>query len=289
MFPGEGALPLWKWRGCRAPKTPIFSAAVTQWPHIFADCLCSHSKTPHFLVKCGFFNRSHPKTPYFLHSAATGSYFLFQFHWQIDFFCRFRRFFSKILLLKHSLKDQKKRSHPMPHNFEPKFGFSPNDPSFFEIVFSPNAPTFGSVSLTPISIWYWSAPPPRVSLWCALNVLVSIQHDSRSSSVSTLHNVIRYVETSFPFLKEDKVQNVSLFFRCMMCLVLLYHLFIPSLSTLLQTSQIRRSSSTCQCSLLHTSRTSQIMYSLINYDSKLSLIGDQVGNGKSSGQGKKTH
>ena len=25
----------------------------------------------------------------------------------------------------------------MPPNFEPKFGLSPNDPSFFEIVFSP--------------------------------------------------------------------------------------------------------------------------------------------------------
>ena len=50
----------------------------------------------------------------------------------------------------------------MPPNFEPQFGFSTNDPSFFEIVFSPNAPAFGSVSLTPISIWYWSAPTHQV-------------------------------------------------------------------------------------------------------------------------------
>ena len=28
----------------------------------------------------------------------------------------------------------------MPPNFEPKFGFLTNDPTFFEIVFSPNAP-----------------------------------------------------------------------------------------------------------------------------------------------------
>ena len=39
--------------------------------------------------------------------------------------------------------------HP---NFEPKIGFSPNVPSFFETVFSPNAQAFGSVSLTPVSI-----------------------------------------------------------------------------------------------------------------------------------------
>ena len=44
-------------------------------------------------MKCGLFDRSHPKTPYFLHSAATGSYFLFQFHQQIDHFCHFRWFF----------------------------------------------------------------------------------------------------------------------------------------------------------------------------------------------------
>ena len=75
-------------------RAPVFSAAITQCPHIFADCLCCHPKTPHFLVKCGLFDRSHPKTPYFLHSAATGSYFLFQFHRQIDHFCNFQRFVS---------------------------------------------------------------------------------------------------------------------------------------------------------------------------------------------------
>ena len=54
----------------------------------------------------------------------------------------------------------------MPPNFEPKFGFSPNNPSFFETVFSPNSPAFGSVSLTPVSIWYWSAPRVgRSTVW----------------------------------------------------------------------------------------------------------------------------
>ena len=37
----------------------------------------------------------------------------------------------------------------MPHNFEPKFGFSPNDPSFFETVFPPNAQTLEVWALQP--------------------------------------------------------------------------------------------------------------------------------------------
>ena len=96
------------WISCVAiQRPPIRSADVTQWPHIFADCPCCHPKTQHFLVKCGLFNRSHPKTPYFLHSAATGSCFLFQFHRQIDHVCHFRLFFQIPFFLKRSLKDQK--------------------------------------------------------------------------------------------------------------------------------------------------------------------------------------
>ena len=76
-------------------KDPLFSALLSPNDPIFLLIVSavSHPKTPHFLVKCGLFNRSHPKTPYFLHSAATGSYFLFQFHQQIDHFCHFRQFF----------------------------------------------------------------------------------------------------------------------------------------------------------------------------------------------------
>ena len=50
----------------------------------------------------------------------------------------------------------------MPPNFEPKFGFSPNDPSFFEIVFSPNGPAFGNVSLHPFDI---GVPPGALSFF----------------------------------------------------------------------------------------------------------------------------
>ena len=65
----------------------------------------------------------------------------------------------------------------MPPNFEPKFGFSPNDPSFFETVFSPNAPAFGSVSLTPVSIWYWSAPGVWLALiWCNFTINSHTMH-----------------------------------------------------------------------------------------------------------------
>ena len=52
----------------------------------------------------------------------------------------------------------------MPPNFGLKFGFSPNDPSFFETVFSPNAPAFESVSpqytRTRIHLILECPPPP---------------------------------------------------------------------------------------------------------------------------------
>ena len=114
-------------------RPPIFSAAVTQWPHIFADCLCCHPKTQQFLVKCELFNRSHLKTPYFLHSTATGSYFLFQFHWQIDHFCHFWQFSLQIPAFKVLTERLKVTFSPNAPNFEPKFGFSPNDPSFLRL------------------------------------------------------------------------------------------------------------------------------------------------------------
>ena len=48
-----GALSLWRLRGCKAPKTRYFQYCCHQWIHIFADCLCCHPKTPHFLVNVG--------------------------------------------------------------------------------------------------------------------------------------------------------------------------------------------------------------------------------------------
>ena len=72
----RGALPYGGDADVRLQRPPIFSAA---------DCLCCHQKTPHFLVKCEFFNRSHPNLDplfffffFFWHSATTGRYFLFQ-------------------------------------------------------------------------------------------------------------------------------------------------------------------------------------------------------------------
>ena len=115
------SLPLWRWCGCTAPKTPIFSAAVTQCPHIFANCLCCHPKTPHFLVKHGPFNRSHPKTPYFMHLAATGSYFLFQLHRQVGYFCHFWRFLCVQIPTYKGLTERSKVTFsPNAPNFEPE-------------------------------------------------------------------------------------------------------------------------------------------------------------------------
>ena len=104
-------------------------------------------KTPHFLVKCRLFDRSHPKTlpPCDTHFCHFGRCFL----------CANSCFGSAHRKIKSIWTFL-----PNAPNLEPKFGFSPNDPSFLETVFSPNAPAFGSVSLTPVSIWYWSAPTP---------------------------------------------------------------------------------------------------------------------------------
>ena len=35
----------WRWRVCKAQKTPLFSIAVTHRPHIFYSCMSSHPKT----------------------------------------------------------------------------------------------------------------------------------------------------------------------------------------------------------------------------------------------------
>ena len=45
ICPG-GAVPFWRWRVCKAQKTPFFSIAVTQRPLIFYNRMCSHPKTP---------------------------------------------------------------------------------------------------------------------------------------------------------------------------------------------------------------------------------------------------
>ena len=44
-IPGGGAVPFWRWRVCKAQKTPFFSIAVTHRPHIFYSCMSSHPKT----------------------------------------------------------------------------------------------------------------------------------------------------------------------------------------------------------------------------------------------------
>ena len=48
----------------RLQRPPMFSAAVTQWPHIFADCLCCHPKTHIFWWNVGSSSLS-PKDPIF--------------------------------------------------------------------------------------------------------------------------------------------------------------------------------------------------------------------------------
>ena len=44
-FARGGGVPFWRWRVCKAQKTPFFSIAVTHRPHIFYSCMSSHPKT----------------------------------------------------------------------------------------------------------------------------------------------------------------------------------------------------------------------------------------------------
>ena len=57
--PGR-ALPLWRWCGYKAPKTALLSPND---PIFLLIVFAVTQKTPHFLVKCGLFDCSHPKTP----------------------------------------------------------------------------------------------------------------------------------------------------------------------------------------------------------------------------------
>ena len=95
-----------------------------------------------------------------------------------------------------------------PPNFEAKFAFSPNDPSFFETVFSPNAPAFGSVSLTPISIWYWSAPPD-LTQHASLSCLIKVFSVFWKTIISSINPII--VSNQYLFLFVTAFSDVGKF------------------------------------------------------------------------------
>ena len=160
-------------------------------------------KDPTFLVKCGLFaDRSHPKTTYFF---ACGCHRKLLFvsisstNWSFlpfstFFFCFVLFCFFQFPAFK-ALTERSKviHSHPMPPNFEPKFGFSTNDPSFFEIVFSPNPPAFGSMSLTPVSIWYIGVPPPpsdNHSDWQRAKLIWSFYFKNVTNTVETTETLL---------------------------------------------------------------------------------------------------
>ena len=92
----------------RLQRPPIFSAAVTQWPHIFADRLCCHPlKDPTFFGEMWASIALTQRPPIRLPQEA---FFCFNFIDKLIIFAIFDDFFFKFLLLKHvkrSLKDQK--------------------------------------------------------------------------------------------------------------------------------------------------------------------------------------
>ena len=142
-----------------APKPPYFQCWSHPMTPYFADCLCCHPKTPHCFCKMWALRSLSPKDPLFFAFSCHRKLLFVSVSSTNNHFCHFWQSFLHIPAFK-ALTERSKVTyyHPMPPN-KPKFGFSPNDLSFFEIVFSPNAPAFGSMSLTLISIWHWSAPP----------------------------------------------------------------------------------------------------------------------------------
>ena len=58
---------------------PIFSAAVTQWPRNFGDCLCCHPKTPTFFDEMRALRSLLPKDPLFFALCCHRRLLLFQF------------------------------------------------------------------------------------------------------------------------------------------------------------------------------------------------------------------
>ena len=76
---------------------------------------------------------SHPKTPYFLHSAATGSYFLFQFLRQIDHFCHFCHFFFQIPAFKALTERSEVTFSPSAPQFWTKIWLLTQWPSFLRL------------------------------------------------------------------------------------------------------------------------------------------------------------
>ena len=58
-----GVLPLWRWHGYMAPKTPYFQRCCHPMTPYFCWLSLLSPKDPTFFVKCGLFHCSHPKTP----------------------------------------------------------------------------------------------------------------------------------------------------------------------------------------------------------------------------------
>ena len=61
-----GGLPLWRWRGCKAPgKTPYFQRYCHPMTPYFCWLSLLSPKDPTYFGEIGLLNRSHPKTPLF--------------------------------------------------------------------------------------------------------------------------------------------------------------------------------------------------------------------------------
>ena len=157
QIPG-GVLPLGGDADVRLQRPPIFSAAVTQWPHIFAGCFCCHPKIPHFWWNVGSLIAFTQRPPIFCIRLPQEATFCFNFIYKLIIFAIFG---CKFLLLKRSLKAQSNVLTQCPLILNINLASHPMTPHFWDCVLT-ECPSLWKCepALTPVSIWYWSAPSP---------------------------------------------------------------------------------------------------------------------------------
>ena len=88
-----GGTPIMEVTRTYGSKDPILSALLSPNDSIFLLIVSAVTQRPHIFGELWALRSLSHKDPYFLHSAATGSYSLFQLYQQIDHFCHFRLFF----------------------------------------------------------------------------------------------------------------------------------------------------------------------------------------------------
>ena len=155
-------LHLLRWWGCKAPKTLYFQCCCHPLTPYFCWLSLLSPKDPPFFGEMWALQSLLLKDPLFLHSTATGSYFLFQFHGPIDHFCHFQRFFfsSNSCFESAHWKIKSKHTHPMPLILNQNWASHPVTPHFLRLCSHqmPQPLEVWALHLYPFEL---VCPPPR--------------------------------------------------------------------------------------------------------------------------------